>query len=426
MPHMPVSTSTSTPRRSTSLPTRRRIWPSAASWPTGPPRYGGGSSRWTRARSRPTRSRSAATCCCPSAPTRTRSRASRSSPTTSAARTRRRSRRSTRSSSSTCARAGCPSRRRSAWSSRASWPSWSSASRRAPCARCSRARGGGGSPPCSTEFRHDLAVSLELPPEDMRRLGYRVIDALVEHWSSLDVAPTVAIGDADALRESLGGPPPDAPGDPDLALERLLGDVVPWTSRNIHPRWFARISSPSNYVSALADAVASGFNLLGTSWVASSGPSTVELTVLDWLREWCGMPSGTEGLLTSGGSIASLTALVAAREARGGGGVVYMSDQAHASILRDLRVMGEGEVRVLRSDSAFRLPVAAVADAVAADRAAGFTPFAVVGNAGTTNTGAVDPLVELAELCAVEGLWFHVDGAYGAAAVLTDSGRGVL
>jgi aromatic-L-amino-acid decarboxylase len=66
--------------------------------------------------------------------------------------------------------------------------------------------------------------------------------------------------------------------------------VLPWTSRTIHPRWFARISSPSNYVSALADAVASGFNLLGTSWVASSGPSTVELTVLEWLREWCGMP----------------------------------------------------------------------------------------------------------------------------------------
>ena len=183
----------------------------------------------------------------------------------------------------------------------------------------------------------------------MRRLGYRVIDALVEHWSTLDAAPPVAIGDAAALREALGGPPPDGPGDPDAALERLLGEVVPWTARNIHPRWFARIGSPSNYVSALADAIASGFNLLGTSWVASSGPSTVELTVLDWLREWCGMPPGTEGLLTSGGSMASLTALVAAREARGGGGVVYLSDQAHASILRDLRVMGEREVRVLRA-----------------------------------------------------------------------------
>jgi aromatic-L-amino-acid/L-tryptophan decarboxylase len=138
------------------------------------------------------------------------------------------------------------------------------------------------------------------------------------------------------------------------------------------------------------------------------------------------MPAGSEGLITSGGSVASLTALVAAREARGGGGVVYLSDQAHVSILRDLRVMGESEVRVLRSDDAFRLSVSSVAAAVAADREAGLTPFAVVGNAGTTNTGAVDPLDELADLCAAEGLWFHVDGAYGAAAVLTEPGRAVL
>ena len=179
---------------------------------------------------------------------------------------------------------------------------------------------------------------------------------------------------------------------------------VPWTARTIHPRLFARIGSPSNYVSALADAIASGFNLLGTSWVASSGPSTVELTVLDWLREWCGMPAGDRGP-------AHERRLDGVADRVGGGaggawrraGVVYLCDQAHASILRDLKVMGEREVRVLPSDSAFRLPVAAVAAAVAADRAAGLTPFAVVGNAGTTNTGAVDPLSELADLCAPRG-----------------------
>jgi aromatic-L-amino-acid/L-tryptophan decarboxylase len=269
-------------------------------------------------------------------------------------------------------------------------------------------------------------VTLELPPEEMRRLGYRVIDAIVDHWSSLPEQRTVAVGDPAALRAALSGPPPDGPGDAAAALERLFDEVVPWTATNIHPRWFARISSPSNYVSVLADAVSSGFNLLGTSWIASSGPSTVELTVLDWLRDWCGMPAGTEGLLTSGGSMASLTALVAARESRGGGGVVYLSDQAHGSILRDLKVMGEGEVRVLRSDDGFRLPVAAVAEAIAGDRTAGLEPFAVVATAGTTNTGAIDPLPELASLCEAEGVWFHVDGAYGAAAVLTDSGRAAL
>ena len=176
----------------------------------------------------------------------------------------------------------------------------------------------------------------------MRRLGYRVIDRIVDHLETLDAQPPVVVGEASALRSALGGSAPEAPGDPDAALDRLFDEVLPWTSRSIHPRFFARIGSPSNYVSALADAVASGFNLLGTSWVAASGPSTVELTVIDWLRSWCGMPDGTEGLLVSGGSMASLVALVAAREARGGvGGVVYLSDQAHASILRDLKVMGE-------------------------------------------------------------------------------------
>jgi glutamate/tyrosine decarboxylase-like PLP-dependent enzyme len=261
----------------------------------------------------------------------------------------------------------------------------------------------------------------------MRRLGYRVIDRIVEHWETLDAQPPVVVGEAAALRAALGGPAPEPPGDAEAALDRLFDEVLPWTSRPIHPRFFARVSSPSNYVSTLADAAASGFNLLGTSWTSGSGPATVELTVVDWLREWCGMPAGTDGLLVSGGSMASLTALVAARESRGGaGGVVYLSDQAHASILRDLKVMGEREVRVLESDADFRLPPSAVADAVATDRAAGLTPFAVVGNAGTTNTGAVDPLDELADLCAAEGLWFHVDGAYGAAAALTAPGRHVL
>jgi aromatic-L-amino-acid/L-tryptophan decarboxylase len=270
--------------------------------------------------------------------------------------------------------------------------------------------------------RQDLAVTLELPPEEMRRLGYRVIDAIVERSTSLRSRPTGAVGDVSELRALLGGPPPEGPGDPEAALQRLFDDVLPWTASHDHPRFFARVGSPSNYVSALADAVAAGFNLIGTSWVASSGPSTVELTVMDWLREWCGMPVGSEGLLTSGGSLASLTALVAAREARGGGGVVYLSDQTHGSILRDLKVMGESSVRVLPSDDAFRLRAPDVAAAVSADRAAGLTPFAVVATAGTTNTGAIDPLGALADVCASEGLWFHVDGAYGAAAALTDPG----
>jgi aromatic-L-amino-acid/L-tryptophan decarboxylase len=288
--------------------------------------------------------------------------------------------------------------------------------------------------------RQDLAVAAEdfsprelrLPPEEMRRLGHRVIDRIVDYCETVDELAPLRTGDPAALRAAIGGPPPQEPGDPDAALDALFDEVLPWAQNAIHPRFFARIGSPSNYVSALADAVASGFNLIGASWAGSSGPTTVELTVIDWLREICGMPEGTEGVLVSGGSVASLTALAAARTARlageTAGAVVYLSDQTHASIARDLRVMGFGDeqIRVLESDAGFRLPVAAVASAVAADRAARRRPFAVVATAGTTNTGAVDPLPELADLAAREGLWLHVDGAYGAPAALCPEGRTVL
>src|SRR4051812_11759364 len=153
----------------------------------------------------------------------------------------------------------------------------------------------------------------------MRRLGYRVIDRIVEHWETLDAQPPVVVGDAAALRSALVAAAPEAPGDADAALDRLFDEVMPWTTRPIHPRFFARVSSPSNYVSALADAVGSGFNVLGTSWVSSSGPSTVELAVVEWLREWCGMPQGTEGLLVSGGAVAALTPPAAGGGGRGGG-----------------------------------------------------------------------------------------------------------
>jgi aromatic-L-amino-acid decarboxylase len=178
-------------------------------------------------------------------------------------------------------------------------------------------------------------------------------------------------------------------------------------------------------VSALGDALAAGFNAFAGSWAGGSGPAALELVVLDWLRELCGLAPGTEGILVSGGSVAALTALAAARHEIPGD-VAYVSDQTHASNTRALRILGVPHIRVLPSDDGFRLPPAALRAALADDRAAGLTPFCVIATAGTTNTGAVDPLGELAGLCAAEGLWLHVDGAYGAPAALTTRGRALL
>jgi glutamate/tyrosine decarboxylase-like PLP-dependent enzyme len=274
---------------------------------------------------------------------------------------------------------------------------------------------------------------LSLPPEERRRLGYAVVDRIVDHLTGLGERPPVRVGDAAELRAALGGPPPDAPGDPEEALARLFDEVLPWVQHGDHPRFFARIGSPSNYVGVLADAAAAGFNVFTGSWTGGSGPATVELVVLDWLREWCGMPAQTEGTLTSGGAVANLAGLAAARAARlddrsAPEAVTYVSDQVHAVVGRGLRLLGfrDDQVRTVTSDERFRMTGAALRAAVEDDRAAGRRPFCVVATAGTTSSGAVDELPELAAACREHGLWLHVDGAYGAPAVLTGPGRAAL
>jgi aromatic-L-amino-acid decarboxylase len=269
-----------------------------------------------------------------------------------------------------------------------------------------------------------VAEPLSLPPEEMRRLGYRVVDRIVDHLGELRDLPPIRVGDARELRTALGGPPPEAAGDPDAALDALFEQVLPYVQAPDHPRFFARIGSPGNYMSVLADALTSGFNVFTGSWTGGSGPATVELVVLDWLRELCGLPDGAEGVLVTGGSVASLVALAAARTARLGdrapqNAVAYVSSEGHASIPRALRILGIGHVRTVTAGADCRLAADAVRAAIEADRAAGLEPFCVVGTAGTTSTGAVDPLGELADL----GLWLHLDGAYGAPAALTEPGR---
>jgi aromatic-L-amino-acid decarboxylase len=266
---------------------------------------------------------------------------------------------------------------------------------------------------------------LTLPPEDLRRFGHRVVDLVVDHLAGLRDQPPVRTAERSDLEALLREPPPEEPGDLDAAVDLLAREVLTNMQHSQHPRYFARVPSPSNGVAALGDALAAGFNVFATSWAGGSGPTVLELVVVDWLRELCALPDGTEGVLLSGGSVSALTALAAARGERGGD-VAYLSDQTHASNARALRILGVPHVRVLPSDDAFRLSPVTVRAAIAEDRAAGRAPFCVIATAGTTNTGAVDPLAELAALCRDEALWFHVDGAYGAPAALTPRGRALL
>lgn len=274
--------------------------------------------------------------------------------------------------------------------------------------------------------------TLQLSREEMRVLGHQVVDILVEHFDRLRDQPIGHKAARPALEQRLGEPLPERAADAGSVLHQLRQDVFSNILHVDHPRFFAFVPGPSNFVGVMADALASGFNVFTGSWMAGSGAAQIELVTIDWLRQLCGLPESAAGLFVSGGSMANLTALAVARHTRlgdrAGDAVVYYSDQTHSSVERGLHVLGfaPAQIRVLPSDGAFRLALPGLRRAVAADRAAGRAPFCVIANAGTTNTGAVDPLPALADFCREEGLWLHADGAYGAAAVLCDQGRALL
>ena len=265
----------------------------------------------------------------------------------------------------------------------------------------------------------------------MRRAGYATVDALIDRLAAPAASPVLRRASPDEMRARLSGPPPEQPGDYPDVLARLLTDVLPYASRTDHPGYFAFIPSFTTWPAALAELAAAAANPYCGAWMESAGPAQVELEVIDWFRTWLGMPASTAGVLVTGGSAANLTALLTAREAAGGPSgdeIVYVSDQAHSSLARTARAMGlrTGQVRVLPTDGTWRLAPDTVAAAVRADRAAGRVPFALCASGGATNTGAVDPLAGLADVCAAEGLWLHVDAAYGGFAALTPQGRALL
>lgn len=272
-----------------------------------------------------------------------------------------------------------------------------------------------------------------LSPEDMRRFGYQVVDQLVDHFTGLQKAPVARAPAAPgALRARWGDPVPARGLPPEAVLAQVREEVFGHMAHVDHPRFFAFVPGAGNFVGAMAEALAAGYNVFAGSWAVASGPAEVELALVDWLRAACGLPEEAGGLFTTGGSMANLTALATARSVLlpdgAGGACVYLSDQVHSSNRRALHALGftEDQVRVLPSDRAYRLSPGALRDAVAADRRVGRRPFCVVASAGTTNTGAVDPLPELAAFCRAEGLWLHADGAYGAPAVFTEAGRAAL
>src|SRR3954469_5863439 len=178
----------------------------------------------------------------------------------------------------------------------------------------------------------------------MRQLGYRVIDILVQHFADIRDQPVGAKGAPADLISRFAGGPPETPTKPNDLLARLETDVFPNNLHVDHPRFFAFVPGPGNFVSTMADALASGFNVFNGTWLGGSAAAAIELAVIDWFRRFCGFPETGGGLFVSGGSAANLTALHAARAAKLGDdarqATIYFSDQTHYSVERALRVLG--------------------------------------------------------------------------------------
>ena len=254
----------------------------------------------------------------------------------------------------------------------------------------------------------------------MRAMADDVVARCLAHIESLPRQPACGDVDAAALCRAMREPPPERGAPLEALLDPLFRDWIPRSFTAPGPGYLAFIPGGGLYPAALADWIANTVNRYTGVWMAAPALVQLEANALDWLREWMEFPADARGLFTTGGSMATFNGILCARERYLGAdlrpGVIYTSDQAHHSVLKSSKLAGimPDRVRAIESDDRFRIRLDRLRDAIAADRRSGLRPFAVVSNAGTVNTGAVDPLDDIADLCAADDLWHHVDGAYGA------------
>jgi aromatic-L-amino-acid/L-tryptophan decarboxylase len=265
---------------------------------------------------------------------------------------------------------------------------------------------------------------LEISPEEFRWLANKVTELAAEYLESIDSRP-IAPGSRGADTESLFRTPLPAKGTGRESLDEL--QAILRHSRTQNGRFFGYVLGSGEPVGAVADLLASVLNQNVTAWRSGPAATTLERTVVSWIAEAVGCKQ-FQGSLTGGGSAANLMGLAMAREAKipanqkgmAGQGIVYASEEVHMSIPKSVALLGIGRdnLRLLRTDEKFHLLPEELERAIRSDKEAGKMPLAIVASAGTVNTGAVDPLSEIAEIARRHGVWLHVDGAYGALAAI--------
>jgi aromatic-L-amino-acid decarboxylase len=280
--------------------------------------------------------------------------------------------------------------------------------------------------------KHDHEETLDPADwQDLRKLGHQMLDDMLTYLETVRERP-VWQPIPDDVKQHFKAPLPLEPEDDASVYADFQNNILPFPMGNIHPRFWGWVMGNGSPLAMLADMLASGLNpnMGGGNHIGNH----VEAQVIDWCKEMMGFPSSASGLLVSGGSMANLVGLAVARNTKaefdlrqeGLGAaprrmVLYGSREAHSSIEKAVELLGLGKdsLRLIPVNQDYEIALAALEQAIAADRAAGLQPFCVIGNAGTVNTGAIDNLEGLANICERENLWFHVDGAFGACAALS-------
>ncbi len=270
--------------------------------------------------------------------------------------------------------------------------------------------------------------------ENLRRLAHDAVDQAIDYVRDVRKRP-VWLPVPESVKAALSEPLPTGPRDTRAVYGELLERVFPYPAGNVHPLFFGWVHGVGLASGVVPEIMAAAMN--ANCGGRDHAGIYVERVVVEWCKSIFGFPAGATGLLLSGTSMANLTGLAIARNSSGGeirqrglhglpGRLVaYASAELHSSITKAVEILGLGResLRAIPVDSDFRMDIAALRASIAADRAAGHQPFCVVGTAGTVNTGAIDDLETLASLCREERLWFHVDGAFGALAVLSEKQR---
>ena len=269
---------------------------------------------------------------------------------------------------------------------------------------------------------------LEPSADEIRAWSNSVIQFLTDYLSELRDHPVYRRTSSREIRGGLDSKLPITGTDFDSLLKIFRDKIVPFSRQNAHPRMFGYVQSPGTPIGAFADLLASTLNANLTIWRSAPAPVELERLTIDWVREILGFKMGAGGLFVSGGSMANLIGIAMARQTKdysSGRLRLYASSETHFSVAKAAALLGIGRENVchVAVDERFRIQTDDLVAKIIADLEAGYVPFCVVANAGTVNTGAIDPLAQIREIADYFQLWMHVDGSYGAFAVLARSAR---